>query len=117
MVTFPSMATVKNLLKEFRTSVLYKPLQVENGEITEDICNLVLHDRCLPLRVIVETVGNAVDCVNYIMHEILDIRKLSTRSVPHLLTPRNKRNRATTSLQYDEQNFTSTLQFLCSKYE
>lgn len=26
MVTFPSMATVKNLLNEFRTSVLHKPL-------------------------------------------------------------------------------------------
>jgi len=39
------------------------------------------------------------DRVGHILYEILGMRKLSTRLVPRLLTPDNKRNRETTSEQ------------------
>ena len=35
---------------------------------------------------IAETVGISKDCVGHILHEILDMRKLSVRWVPRLLT-------------------------------
>ena len=45
------------------------------------------------------TVGVSKDCVGHILHEILDMRKLSARWVPRLLPPDNERNRETTSEQ------------------
>ena len=47
---------------------------------------------------IAETVGISKYCLGRILHEILDMRKLSARWVPRLLTP-NNRNRETASEQ------------------
>ena len=51
------------------------------------------------MREIAEPVGISKDCVRHVLHEMLGTRKLSTRWVPRLLTPDNKRNRETTSEQ------------------
>ena len=50
-------------------------------------------------REIADTVGISKDRVGHILHEILDMRKLSARWVPLLLTPVKKRNRETISEQ------------------
>ena len=70
---------------------------------TEDkvkkVHDLVLADRRLKVREIAETVGISKDCMGHILHEILNMRKLSARWVLRVLTPDNKRNRETTSEQ------------------
>ena len=63
------------------------------------IHDLVLADRRLKVREIAETVDMSKDRVSHILHGILDMRKLSARWVPRLLTPDNKRNRDTISEQ------------------
>ena len=103
----PSMATVKNWLDEFqrgRTSFFDEPRSgAPKTATTEDnvtkIHDLVLADSRLEVREIAETVGISKDRVGHILHEILGMRKLSTRWVPRLLTPDNKRNRETISEQ------------------
>ncbi|XP_039302537.1 uncharacterized protein LOC120357081 [Solenopsis invicta] len=102
-----SMATVKNWFNEFqrgRTSVFDEPRPgAPKMATTEDnvtkIHDLVLADRRLKMREIAETVSISKDRVGHILHEILGMKKLSARWVPHLLTPDNKRNRETTSEQ------------------
>ena len=59
--------------------------------------DLVLANRRLKVREIAETVGISKDLMGHIQHEILGMRKLSARWVPHLLTSDNKHNRETTS--------------------
>ena len=59
--------------------------------------DLALADRRLQVREIADTVGISKDRVGHILHEILDMRKLSARWVPLLLTSVNKRNRETTT--------------------
>jgi len=103
----PSMATVKNWFNEYqrgRTSVFDEPRPgAPKTATTEDkvtkIHDLVLADRRLKVRELAETIGISKDRVGHILHEILDMRKLSARWVPRLLTPDNKRNRVTTSEQ------------------
>ena len=100
------MTTEKIGLKSFkvvvrRTSIFDEPHPgAPKTATTEDnvkrIHDLVLVDRRLKVREITETVGISQDCVDHILHEILDMRKLSARWVPRLLTPDNKRNRENT---------------------
>lgn len=59
----------------------------------------VLADRRSKMREIAETVGISKDCVDHIVHEVLGMRELSERWVPHLLTLANKRNRESISEQ------------------
>jgi len=95
------MATVKNWFNEFqrgRTSVFDEPRPgAPKTDTTEDnvtkIHDLVLADRRLKIREIAETVGMPEDRVGHILHEILDMRKLSARWGPRLPTTDNKRNR------------------------
>ena len=80
----PSMATVKNWFNEFqrgRTSVFDEPRPgALKSATTEDngkkIHDLVLADLRLKVCEIAETLGNSKDCVGYIMHEILGLRRL-----------------------------------------
>jgi len=101
------MATVKNWFNEFqrgRTSVFDErhpgaPKTATTEDNVTKIHDLVLADSRLKIREIAETVGMSKDRVSHILLEILGMRKLSARWVPHLLTPDNKRNRETTSEQ------------------
>jgi hypothetical protein len=57
----------------------------------------VLDDRRMKVREITETMGISKECVGYILHEELDMKKLCTRWVPLLLTADQKRTRMKTS--------------------
>ena len=103
----PSEATVKNWFNEFRrgrTSVFDEPRPgapktAATDENVSKIHDLVLADRRIKVRELADAVGISKDRVGHILHEILGMRKLSARWVPRLLTPDNKRNRASTSDQ------------------
>jgi len=69
------------------------PKTATTDDSVTKIHDLVLADRRLKIREIGETVGMSKNRVGHILHDILDMRKLSARWVPHLLTPDNKRNR------------------------
>ncbi|KYN10050.1 hypothetical protein ALC57_17822 [Trachymyrmex cornetzi] len=60
---------------------------------------IVMSDRRLKLRQIVEMVGISEERIFHILHEILGMRKLTSRWVPRLLTVENKRVRMTISKQ------------------
>jgi hypothetical protein len=47
---------------------------------------MVLDDRLMKVREIAETIGISKERVGYILHDELDVKKLCTRWVPHLLT-------------------------------
>jgi histone-lysine N-methyltransferase SETMAR len=54
---------------------------------------MVLDDRPIKVREIVETIGISKERVGYILHEELEIKKLFARWVPRLLTPDQKSTR------------------------
>lgn len=101
----PSMTTIRYWFNEFkrgRTSVLDeerpgRPIEVTTDEMVDKIHDIVLADRRVKIREIVETVGISFERVQNILHEHLGMTKLSARWVPRLLTLDNKRNRMTTS--------------------
>jgi histone-lysine N-methyltransferase SETMAR len=51
----------------------------------------VLDDRQMKVREIAKTIGISKECVGYILHEELDMKKLCARWVPRLLTADQKR--------------------------
>jgi histone-lysine N-methyltransferase SETMAR len=53
-------------------------------------------------RKIAETISISKECVGYIMHEELDMKKLCARWVPHLLRADQKLTRMKISEQYSE---------------
>ena len=65
----------------------------------EKIHDIVLNDRRLKVREIIETVKISVGRVWHILHECLGMRKLSARWVPRLLTADHKRARVVASEQ------------------
>ena len=83
----PSMATVKNWFNEFqrgRTSVFDEPRPGASKTATTEenvtkIHDLIFADRRLKVREVAEMIDISKDRVGYILHEILDMRKLSVR--------------------------------------
>jgi len=59
-------------------------------EIIEQVHDMLLDDRRMKVREIAETIGISKECVGYILHEELDMKKLCARWVPHLLTADQK---------------------------
>jgi histone-lysine N-methyltransferase SETMAR len=53
--------------------------------------DMVLDDWRMKVRQIAETIGISKECVGYILHEQLDMKKLCARWVPRLLTAHQKR--------------------------
>ena len=76
-----------------------RPNEVTTEEMIEKIHDIVLNDRRVKLREIVDIVNISYERVFNIIHEHLHMRKLSARWVPRLLTIDQKRNRVTTSKQ------------------
>jgi len=66
-----------------------RPKSATTPEIIE-VHHMVLDDRQMKVREIAETIGISKECVGYILHEELDMKKLCARWVPHLLTADQK---------------------------
>jgi hypothetical protein len=60
---------------------------------------MVLDDGHMKVREIAEIIGISKECVGYILHEELDMKKLCSRWVPRLLTADKKRTRMKISEQ------------------
>jgi len=81
----PSCATVKNWAAQFKcstfsTSVTPRPGQPKTGatpEIIDQIHELILEDRRISAKSIAEQLGISRERVGSIIHEDLDMRKLS----------------------------------------
>ncbi|QQP51330.1 Mariner transposase [Caligus rogercresseyi] len=97
----PSISMVKKWFKEFRcgrTSTIDaersgRPVEVATPETIQKIHDMVLADRRLKVREIVEAIGISHGSVVSILKDHLAMKKLSARWVPRLLTIDHKRNR------------------------
>ena len=102
----PSFKTVYNWVNEFkrgRTSTRDeprsgRPVEAATPESIRKVHNMILNDRRVKIREIVETIGISHGTVITILHEKLSMKKLSATWVPRLLTVENKRNRVTDSM-------------------
>ena len=56
------------------------------SEIIEQVHDMVLDDWWMKVREFAETIGISKECVGYILHEELDMKKLCARWVLRLLT-------------------------------
>ena len=96
----PVSATVYNWVNEFKrghTSTKDKhrsgrPVEVTTPEMMDKIHYMVLSDRRIKMRKIVEATGISQGTVSSISHEKLGVTKISARWVPRLLLDENKRN-------------------------
>jgi len=103
----PSFSTIKKWGAEFkcgRTSLeddLHegRPKRATTPEIIEQVHYMVLDDRWVKVRENAETIGISEECVGYILHEELVMKKLCARWVPHLLTADQKCTRLKISEQ------------------
>ena len=90
----PLFSTIKKRVAEFkhgRTSLEDDPREgcskrPTPPEIIEQVHNMVLDDQRIKVREIAGTIGISKECVGYILHEELDMKKLCARWVPRLLT-------------------------------
>ncbi|XP_033232192.1 uncharacterized protein LOC117183121 [Belonocnema kinseyi] len=100
----PSILMVKKWFTEFRcgrTSTSDaersgRPKEVITPKIVDKIHGMILNDRRMKVREVAEAVGISIERVRHILHECLDMKKLSARWVPRLLTLDHKRNRVHT---------------------
>ncbi|XP_017486515.1 PREDICTED: histone-lysine N-methyltransferase SETMAR-like, partial [Rhagoletis zephyria] len=74
-----------------------RPNEVTTPEMIEKIRDMVMSDRRLKVREIGESVGISIERVNNILQNHLDMRKLSARWVPRLLTTHHKQTRVSIS--------------------
>jgi len=100
----PSFSTVKKWAAEFKcghTSLEDDPREGHptTPEINEQVHNMVLDDRRMKVREIAETIGISKECVVYILHEQLDMKKLCARWVLCFLTVGQIRTRMKISEQ------------------
>ena len=90
----PAFAIVYNWVNEFkrgRTSICDapcsgRPTEAATPEIIDKVHDIVLTDRRVKMRELVETTGISHGTVISIFYEKLDMKKLSARWVPRLLT-------------------------------
>ena len=102
----PAFATVYNWVNEFkrdRTSTCDaprsgRPIEAVTSEIIDKVYDIILTDRRVKVRELVEATGILHGTVISILHEQLSMKKLSARWVPRLLTVDHKRDRVTISM-------------------
>lgn len=107
----PSLATVYNWVAEFkrgRTSLEDDPRQgrpksASTPEIIAKIQDMVLEDRRLTERDLVEAVDISLGSVNHILSEVLGFKKVCAQWVPHSLTMEQKHIRMRLSQQHLER--------------
>jgi len=97
----PSYATVRNWVAQFKhgdfsTCVAPRPGRLRTvtiQEIIDQIHELILEDRRISAKSITEQLGISHERVGSIIHEDLDMRKLSAKWVPKCLNADHKRQR------------------------
>jgi len=101
----PSYATVKNWVAQFKSGDFStchalrpgRPKTGTNPEIIDQIHKLILEDHQISAKSIAEQLGISCERVGSIIHEDLDLRKLSTKWVPKCLNADQKRQRCQSS--------------------
>ena len=94
----PSFSRIKKWAAEFkrgRTSLEDDPREgcpksATTPEIIEQVHDMVLDDRRMKVRETAETIGISKECVGYILHEELDMKKLCARMGATLAHSRSK---------------------------
>jgi hypothetical protein len=84
----PSLNVAVPALKMIHVKDVQK---VQQHQIIEQAHDMVLDDRWIKVREIVETIGISKEFVEYVLHEELHMKKLCARWVPCLLTADQKR--------------------------
>jgi len=103
----PSYTTVKNWVDQFERGNFStcdvprpgRPKTVTTPEIIDQIHELILEDRRISAKSIAEQLGISRERVGSIIHEDLNMRKLSTKWVPKCLNADPKRKRCQSSEQ------------------
>ena len=103
----PSYVTVKNWVPQFKRGDFStcdaprprRPKTVTILEIIDQIHKLILEDRLISVKSIAEQLGISRERVGSIIHEDLDMRKLSAKWVPKCLNADKKRQRCQSSEQ------------------
>jgi len=106
----PSYATVKNWVTQFKcgdfstcdTPRPRRPKTVTTPDIIDQIHELILEDRRISAKTIAEQLGISRERVGSIVHEYLDMRKLSAKWVPKCLNVDQKHQRCQSSEQFSE---------------
>ena len=96
----PSYATIKNLVVQFKRGEFStcdaprpgRPKTVTTPEIIDQIHELILEDRRISAKSIAEQLDISRERVGSIIHEDLDMRKLSVKWVPKCLNADQKVN-------------------------
>jgi len=91
-----------NEFKRGRTSIKDAPRSggprtVVTPKTINKVHDMVLSDRQIKMREIAEATGISIERIHFILHNELNMKKLSTRWVPRLLTAEQKRVRMRTS--------------------
>jgi len=103
----PSYATVKNWVAQFKHGDFStcdaprpgRPKTVTSPEIIYQIHELILEDRRISANSIAEQLGISRERVGSIIHEDLNMRKLSAKWVPKCLNADQKRQQCQSSAQ------------------
>jgi histone-lysine N-methyltransferase SETMAR len=103
----PSFSTIKKWAAKFKHGCTSleddqsegRPKSATTPEIIEQVHDIVLDDRRMKVREIAETTSISKECVGYILHKELNMKKLCARWMPRLLTADQKRTRMKISEQ------------------
>jgi len=106
----PLYATVKNWVTRFKRGDFFtcdaprpgRPETVTTPEIIDQIHELFLEDRRISAKSVAQQLGISCERVGFIIHEDLDMRKLSAKWVPKYLNADQKRQRCHSSEQHLE---------------
>ena len=97
----PSYATVKNWVAQFKRGDFStcdahrpgRPKTVTTPEVIDQIHELILEDRRISAKSIAEQLGNSRERVGSIIHDFLNMRKISAKCFPRGLNAGQKRQR------------------------
>jgi len=99
----PSYATVKNWVAEFNVVIFPphpgRPKTVTTLEIIDQIHELIFEDHRISVKSIAEQLGISREWVGSIIHEDLDMQRLSTKWVPKCLNTDQKHQQCQSSEQ------------------